>query len=84
MGKLADPAYVAYRDAVGMVMAARRGDQDAIECLQAFDPALKSRSVDVLVAICCGLMREMERMGGEPDALVQRWANNLARKQAGG
>lgn len=76
-------AFEAYRDAIGTVMAARRHDGDAVAWLLTWRPALKDSTTDAFIAIICALMRELDRLGGDSEELVQRWAVNIADKQAG-
>lgn len=72
----------AHRDAIGMILATRRGDEDAIEWLIALQPSLKNPTTDALVAIVCALMRELDTRGLDSNELMRRWAMRLAERES--
>lgn len=75
--------YQGYRDAIGALLCAARGDQEGYAALRAYTPSLDSAAVDALIAISLGLMREIDARGGDSGELVARWAQNIARREHG-
>lgn len=81
MGKRLDPrSLVVYRDALGMVLLAKQGDDDGVDTLIA-SCTTKGRALVALTTIAKMLMDEIDRAGGDSEELVRRWSWNVARWQ---
>lgn len=81
MSKSDRARYAAYRDAVGMLSATRRGDEDAMAWFVVYQPSMRTSVFNGLLGVCLKLLREIDRLGGDADKVVRDLARIVAENE---